>query len=279
MAKMVTVYLRDDKAYVSPRAGYLAMNWGIEPVFVAETGVRPIAEALAQAIAAAPLEGDPKYRSWKDWPGDPILKASGIKSRSAFERGAKHFDIDIFDDRTVVTRTIPDPNHGSASIGDNWKVTLEPIASAEQIAKTILDAAPTTPTRPPLRREAIGKSAGDVSTADLPRLFETYIPEFMRQSEASLFQFEDERAAGFIGLLTEFIDDLPDDVSVPRSASNDQLKRVLALVELLLGQGDDGVRDAVLSQFIRTSIAATPLVWKLAGKRTRSALKAQRTVE
>ncbi len=256
------------------------MNWVVEPVFVTDTTCRSLAEMIAKALESAPLEGDPRYdpktlvTSRRIPLSDPVLKASGLKSRSAFERGAKLFDVMFYDDRTVVQRWIPNRERGSGynGIDDTWGAELGPAASAEDIARVIVDASPTTPTRPSDRLSDLPPSTGAMTFKDIPRMFERHVPEFFRVGDERRLD-EAGGPPALVEAFTEFIDDLPDDIGDERSNSHDQLKRALALVELLMAEGDGDVRRTVVDEFIATDVALKPEVRKLLCRRTRAALR------
>ncbi len=271
--KMIAVYLKDDMGYVLPQAGVLAYHWEIEPVFRAQISAGELPRTLGDALRAAPYEGDPRFARDNNRKQDPLLKATGVRSRAAFERGAKFFNVTVYNDRTIVRRYRPEPQRGEGYTRDSWEAILPGSATPAEIANVILEAAPTALSRPV--RRAKEAHAGALTLDDLPVHVANYVPEFLGDTSAKIYGRgrDPDWADRLMAHLLEFVQDLPDDAGEPRTTSNEILRRVMALIEYLLREGDNTVCDVVLDSFVESNTIRQRQIRKLAGSRTRSAIK------
>lgn len=146
---MITVIVRGEKVFVSPRAGGLGVSWDVEPVFVVPCEKESIAKALAKAAAEGPAEGDPRYcktnlRNYRS----PVLQASGLRSHSEFERGAKRFSVLVKDADVIVERWKPDPKQRTGYVRDEaWSQVVNVSEFPGGVAQLIVEALPSTQRR------------------------------------------------------------------------------------------------------------------------------------
>lgn len=137
LARKVTVQVRRDKAYVYPMTPG-GGSWAIEPVLVVALDEAVLADAIGEALDAAPArwQKSPNFRD-ADRP-DPLRNA-GIKS----DRGSKLFTLEFRSDITSVLRWHPN-RRGGGFVGAETLVSLTSSASTRDLARVIIDALPST---------------------------------------------------------------------------------------------------------------------------------------
>jgi hypothetical protein len=238
-----------------------------------------LAQALAKAYELAPIEADPRYpnpyegnRSGR--PPDIVLAAMGFTSRTQFERGAKSFSIVGASDLVRVDAMVPDLRRASGYSGIAWEQDLDANASAVEIASLIVEREPETPGRPMAPPAKTKSSSGTVHASDVPKLVGEYVGDLMSYDSALTELGRDDNPPNeLLEWLAIFTDEELGRDMTTDGEPLDQLRRILALVEILLRDGDDAVREATLDQFVRTRIVSQPHIRKLAGPVTRRAVK------
>ena len=145
--KMLGVVVRGDVTYVAPRSGVLAHRCAIDPVLTAPSTVEGISDAIMRAYWLAPFESDDGVNVEDG--KNPMLKAAGIRSERAFDRGAKVFELVFYGNSKVkIERWKPYPGRRSGWTQDtSWQATLPGGVGADTIAKEIVDALATAQTK------------------------------------------------------------------------------------------------------------------------------------
>jgi hypothetical protein len=146
MLKRVDVYLRDDKAYVAPIEGGEGLSWLIEPVFAISDNEQALAEALEAALAVAPTRPPSPFPEIKNLPtgaGKKLLQLSGLKPRPFYSK-AKKFQVRVDDAGVLITRSITDSKRLGFEGDKDWSARFPANVSHRQMARAIIEAAPTT---------------------------------------------------------------------------------------------------------------------------------------
>lgn len=273
--KMLSVYVRGDAVFIVPRAGLLSGGREVDPVTIVDLEREAVTDGIVRALERAPVEdatdsGASRKRTRKD----PVVLAAGLKTRSAFESGAKLIDIRGLDEAVHVMAWVPNVKRGDGYDGIAWSIDLAADATALDVATLILEMLPQTPSRPPTTVQNCGE-AKPIRT--LLNEASAYIPEIISYDDLiGLVADGDERGIHrIVDILTEYIDEeLPD---TPQNPERDLLKRIMAVIELLLSDGSQPIRDAVAGQFICTTVAMRKDVRAAAGALTKKALMRQMT--
>lgn len=145
-ARNVYVVLKGAEVFLMARAGGPGIRWGIGPAYTAKATVNALAEALSAAISNAPTEfaGMPNLRNYVS----PLDKAMRVKSVHAFEKGTKHFAVSVDDSAIKLERLVPIPKSRTSLVDDaDWAKTFPLNIDVAEIARIILEAAPTSPGR------------------------------------------------------------------------------------------------------------------------------------
>jgi hypothetical protein len=140
--KIVRVYIRNTKAYVAPAEGTPSYNWIKGPVIVTGADQAMLSEALRASFAAAP---DARPTNETSDSKNLLLEASGLKDYGTLKKGLKNFDVYADETSTKIERWVPYPGTTKGYTRDEeWTKLLQP-TSLEEVARIILEAAPTTP--------------------------------------------------------------------------------------------------------------------------------------
>lgn len=137
LPRKVYVRVRRGKAYVYPVTPG-GCGWAIEPVLVVAVEEAALADAITEALDAAPARAQ-KAPDFRDPDRLNPLRNAGIKS----DRGSKLFSLEFRSDVTSVSRWHPN-RKGGGFLGSETFVSFTSSANTRDVARAIIDALPST---------------------------------------------------------------------------------------------------------------------------------------